>query len=305
MKPQLSLLGFTLLVVTAILSAPVSTVGADTTYDPITASFVQMGSGTPIPPTKALSQSVLTLYGVNITTDDLLTIDVGTAAATVVAQVGSPIVAGLADDPSSGLFYSTDTGTNNLVTIGPSNGATTVIGPTGVGLLHGLALDPTSGILYASDADGFGPSNLWRVDKTTGAAVLVGPMGFNSVAGLDFDHTTGVLYGSRSGADAAGFLITIDLSTGAGMLVGSSTRLAGLAFDINGQLYGQDNGGVSDGISRLYLVDKNTGAATLIGPIVSGNVLGIDFSADGAVQVQSESWGSLKARYRGANSSGR
>lgn len=305
MNHLLSRLDHIILAMAAMLFAVVPTVNADTTYDPVTESFLRTAPTTPSNLIPAFPQSTLTLFGVNITTDDLLTIDIATAAPTVVGPVASPIVAGLANDLATGQLYGTDTGTNRLVRIDPSSGATTVIGNTGASLLHGLALDPTSGILYASNADGFGPSSLWRIDKLTGVAVLVGPIGFSSVSGLDFDRISGVLYGSRVGANASGFLITIDPSTGAGTLVGSSTRLNGVAFDINGDLYGQDNGGVSDGISRLYRVDKNTGNATLIGPIVTGNVLGIDFGADGAVPVQSASWGSLKAKFRDTSLNGR
>ena len=290
---------------TATLLVLTPAVNAEAVYDPVSASFVSKAATVRCYPRGALPRSAEALYGVNISTDELLTINNVTAAPTVVGPVGSPVVGGLAYDQVSDLLYGTDTSTNNLVTIDPSSGATTVVGNTGVSLLHGLAMNPTSGILYASNANSFGPSDLWRVDKSTGAAALVGPIGFSTVAALAFDPVSGVLYGARSGADAFGFLITIDTTNGTGTLVGNSTRLGGLAFEMNGDLYGADNGGVTDGISRLYRVNKTTGAATLIGPIVAGNVLDITFNVPATVSVQPASWTGIKALFRSSSSDGR
>jgi len=291
--------GFLIAAMVAIAAgfAPSPSSHAEQSYDPVTAAFIGVGPGTPAPLGPMGSLSDIGLYGVEIAADDLLAISTLTGLPTVVGTVGSPTVAGLSFDVTIGRLFGTDTHTRDLILIDPGSGSTTVVGATGVPLLHGLAVDPASGSVYACDADGSGPSNLWKLDRSSGAAVLIGPIGFNSIAGLDFDPNTGVLYGSRSGSDAAGFLITINPTSGAGTFVGNSVRLGGLAFDSNGQLFGVDNGGVTDGVSRLYRLEKATGAAVLIGPIVRGFVLGMDFVTTQAVPVRSVTWGRVKALY--------
>lgn len=267
-------------------------------YDAAAATVVSTRAVVPSGPPTLLPAIAEVLYGVNIDTDQLLVIDKATAASAVIGFVNTPVVGGLAYDPSSDLLYGTDTMTRSLVTIVPSNGATLPVGDTGVGLLHGLARDPATGTLYASDADGFSDSRLWRLDSTTGVATLVGPIGFPSIAALDFDPVSGVLYGARGGADMSGVLITINTATGAGTFVAATRRFTGMAFDVNGDLYGEDNGGVTDFVSRLFRVDKATGAESLIGPIVSGNVLAIGFNLPAPVSARAATWAAVKAKYR-------
>ena len=252
---------------------------AEETYDPVAgqvASFAPSLAALQSFPAAQLSDEEI-LYGVDVTTETLLTVDKDTAAVTAVSTVGTPVAGGLAFDPRTGLLFATDTFTRNLVTINPVDGATFVIGDTGVGLLHGLALDPADSTLYASNSDGFGFSTLYTVDTVTGAATPAGPIGFRSINALDFDPKTGVLYGAEGGASTSGTLITIDTTTGAGSLVGTTHRINGLAFDANGELYASENGLFAGTPSSLYLIDKATGAFTLIGVMGPDNVLGIDF----------------------------
>ena len=236
--------------------------------------------GTFSPPSSpALMAASSALFGVDVTPDNLLNIDTGTAIGSVVGPVGGPILAGLAWDAASGLLFATDTGALNLVTVDSTTGATTIIGSTGLQLMHGLAIEPTSGTLYvASDDLSVSTTILYRLNKTTGAPTLVGSIGFPHIGALDFDPTTGVLYGAYAWSDATGYLVTIDTTTGQGTLVASTHRINGLAFDPFGALYASHNSFSSSGPSELLSVDKGTGAWTILGNIVAGNVLGLSFS---------------------------
>ncbi|MHC4657997.1 MAG: NHL repeat-containing protein [Planctomycetota bacterium] len=212
------------------------------------------------------------LYGVDVTLDNLLNIDKGTGAATVIALVGSPVVAGLACDPESGILYGTDTLTMNLVTIDPCSGTTTIIGNTGIYLPHGLALDPSDGTLYATDA----VSNLYIIDKSTAVVNLVGPVGYPHIGALDFDPTTGSLHGAYAHSSTTGYLIKIDTTTGEGTFVANTHRINGLCFDEDGTLYASENGLYPHVDSSLYIVNKLTGEWSVLGSIGVDNVLGID-----------------------------
>ncbi len=251
-------------------------VGDAENYDPIQGKYIRPAYAgavvnVQIYHSKTISRS-RDLHGVDVTLDNLLNIDKGTAAATVIGHVGSPVVAGLAYDPESGILYGTDTHTTNLVTIDPCNGTTTIIGNTGIYLPHGLALDPSDGTLYATDD----VSNLYIIDKSTAVVNLVGPVGYPHIGALDFDPTTGSLHGAYAYSSSTGYLIKIDTTTGEGTFVANTHRINGLCFDEDGTLYASENGLYAGVDSSLYIVNKLTGEWSVLGSIGVDNVLGID-----------------------------
>jgi hypothetical protein len=87
-----------------------------------------------------------------------------------------------------------------------------------------------------------------------------------------------ILYGSTGGDNASGGgrLWLIDVTTQNATLIGDTgfDRLAGIAFDSTGALYGV-SGGATHPPSTLLTIDPNTGDATVIGSTSDPN-LGVD-----------------------------
>jgi plastocyanin len=86
-----------------------------------------------------------------------------------------------------------------------------------------------------------------------------------------------ILYGSTGGDNASGGgrLWLIDVTIQSASLIGDTEfdRLAGIAFDSNGTLYGVSGGAVNP--CTLLAIDPSNGNATVIGPI-SDPTLGVD-----------------------------
>lgn len=98
---------------------------------------------------------------------------------------------------------------------------------------------------------------LWTIDKITGDMTLIGGGG-SSLSGLAYDPITRTMYGA-GGYD----LYVINMSNGGQMDVGPFNNggvMIGIAFDGNGNLYGEDIQ-----TDSLYRINTSTGVATLIG----------------------------------------
>jgi len=154
-----------------------------------------------------------TLFGIDDTTNSLITIDRTTGAISVIGSTG---VAGgdfgdLTYDSNHGvLYWAAGRGNDNLYTIDMSTGAATLVGTHGVDDLFGLAYDTQNNTLYGDSSNG----NFYSIDSTTGTATLIGA---NSVypGGLTYVSSTNTLYLSGAGA---GTLSAIDVTTGAATL---------------------------------------------------------------------------------------
>ncbi len=100
-----------------------------------------------------------------------------------------------------------------------------------------------------------------RLNPSTGAATVVGPLGFPTTNGLAV-ASDGVIYASTT----AGQLIRINPVTGVGTLVGAfGAGLASsgdLVCDSSDALFGALSSGANTVLARI---DRNTGAATVIG----------------------------------------
>ena len=99
---------------------------------------------------------------------------------------------------------------------------------------------------------------LWTIDEVTGNMTLIGGGG-GSLNGLAYDPITGKMYGAGSYD-----LYVINMSNGGQTYVGPFNNggvIVGIAFDGEGNLYGEDIG-----TDSLYSINTVTGAATLIGP---------------------------------------
>ena len=118
------------------------------TIDPATGTATPVGVPTPFQVITGLAfdPTIGTLFGVDIVTDDLVTIDRGTGAATTVGPTGFDELKGLTFDPTSGTLFGVDNTTGELVTIDPTTAAATVVGATGFRNIQGLAFAvPTPG----------------------------------------------------------------------------------------------------------------------------------------------------------------
>jgi DNA-binding beta-propeller fold protein YncE len=160
-----------------------------------------------------------TLYGVNDGTKTLETINTGTGARTVVANLSGiaagHTLSGLSINPLTGGMFlsSTNVSESNLYTIDPTTGVATLVGATGIGGLIDIAFDPL-GMLFATDIN---RDALFGLDPLTGASTFIGALGFdlNFAQGMDFDFSTGILYAALYSGGGVGQWATIDTTTGA------------------------------------------------------------------------------------------
>jgi hypothetical protein len=113
----------------------------------------------------------------------------------------------------------------------------------------------------------YGDNSLYTVDVATGASTYIGPLtgitGGQMIAGMACDKTTGVMYVSTTDITYSD-IYTLDLASGALTLIGTTgiPGLIDIAIDGTGTMYGWDL--VSD---VSYMIDKSTGASTLLGPL--------------------------------------
>ena len=125
----------------------------------------------------------------------------------------------------------------------------------------GYAYDLFAGKLYLTST---GNDSLYVVDMTSWEAKLIGAFGVGSqvvMHGLEWDLSTSTLYA----AGHAGEFYTVDTTTGQATLVGSTglTSFQNLGYDPTTDTMYLSNSG-SD---SLYIVDRNTAAVTLLGPL--------------------------------------
>jgi Subtilase family/Carboxypeptidase regulatory-like domain/Domain of unknown function (DUF4394) len=123
---------------------------------------------------------------------------------------------------------------------------------------------------------------LYAVDPATGAATAIGPcppVAGQTWTGMAWDPTTQTMYGSATdGATAT--LFTINLATGATTQVATisgAPYTIDIAADGSGQMYGVD---IS--LDSLLLIDKATGATTVVGSIgfTANYAQGLDYDLD-------------------------
>lgn len=148
-----------------------------------------------------------------------------------------------------------------------------------------LAATPAlaTSVLYASDE-----TNTYTVNTSTGVSTLVGANGLggfdaNGEGSIlrDLTSSATILYGAKwtaSGSGVTGAVVTINAATGAiastagltGLLeTGFNRGLYSIAFDAStNTLFGNT-------AQRLYTIDPLTGAATFVGALPTGRVVGM------------------------------
>jgi hypothetical protein len=175
------------------------------------------------------------------TTAQFGTVDLATGAFHQIGPYTPAGQANLVPGPHGELLSLTFSG--DLESINPASGKTSVIGATG---LDSTAVDlaEVDGKLYATDLS----NNLYNVNPATAAATLIGPTGIPAVpeAGTPnmplYDES---LYGAR------------------GKLYATFDVLVGFSFPFTALID-----------PELYVIDPETGVATVVGPtIINGSAL--------------------------------
>lgn len=161
------------------------------------------------------------------------------------------------------------------------------IGLSGIGRLNSMARDG-SGVIYSVGGESITEEDkLVIIDPVSGAATQIATIdlgkGIPSIRGLAWSPQE-ELFGIQSGftvSNPEDSLYSIDVTTGLGTFVGYTgfTGIQGLAFSPSGELFAWDTG------EGLLLIDKTTGVATDVNPLVGGDceIQTIDFLPDGTL----------------------
>jgi len=204
-----------------------------------------------------------TLYGSDVSLDQLMDIDPASGLFTVIGSQGIPgseSINGLAYDQVHDVLYGVNTATDELVTLNTSTGLATTVGPTNGGQFNGLAYDPASDVLYSMTTT----DQLYQINPLTGVSTLIGSTSVpDQIEGMALNGTTGALYG----LNGQGQIYSINKSTGAATslpnAIGTSGLWRGLTWDgSSNQLLASI---VGSGNGQLYEVDPVTGLGTLVG----------------------------------------
>ena len=179
-------------------------------------------------------------------------------------------------------LYTFDPSTASLIRISPTNGSDTVqVTTAGLGDIDGLTwrfdddADPNNDELWGIIRNPGNADQIVGIDPVTGA-IISGPTDIatngtgqqNNVDGLAWDPTSGLFYAPVNGGQLVNDLITIDTS-GNVTVVGSTgiQDIEGLGFNDAGDLFGT-TGNAGPNMNELLFINKATGAATSLGPLM-------------------------------------
>ena len=178
-------------------------------------------------------------------------------------------------DDRTGTLYTWEENTDSLFTLDLNTGLPTIIG--GSGALPGdvyvscLAINPITNDMFAMSYNG----NLYQVDKTNGHRTFIGDVSsVNYSHGLAFSPD-GVLYCSDTIGTNSSKLFTINTETAEASFVAAIPRdyVVSIDFDMNGILYGAENG-----TDQLGIIDITNGQWTSICTVEDG-IFGMAFGA--------------------------
>ncbi len=194
-------------------------------------------------------------------TGELVTIDPGTGAATVVGDTRVGGLPGLAISSQGGIYGvgGANSGTQDFYQIDAATGGVVLVGNTGEGCVQAMAFGPNDVLYCVTNC----VNQVLATVNVANGAMTPGPIVPIRMAGLAFDPTDGTLYGSTQGGDN---LYTIDIVTGVATQVGAlslSVTIGDIHFDAAGNLFGVVGGGL--GPNSYVAIDKTTGAGTPIG----------------------------------------
>ncbi len=187
------------------------------------------------------SDQISKLYGIQITSNSLVTIDPTTGAGTLgppisgtaMNDAGAPLpIVSIAFNPFSGVLYGNTSVAfggateDQLYSINTTTGVATHIGSNiGETSIYALAFGQ-DGVLYGVD----GGNNLDQIDTTTGIGTVIGPTGLALVYDIASRPGDGVMFAADSGTTS---INTLNLTTGASSAIGLNglgANVVGLAF---------------------------------------------------------------------------
>jgi subtilisin family serine protease len=182
-----------------------------------------------------------TLYVLDYTINQLMSVDTSTGAITVIGPstpYGGESWSGMSGS-MGGVMYasSTSTSRSTLYTIDLASGTAAVVGEiTNAYCVIDIAISSDDAI-YAVDIC---QDALYSIDPATGAGTLIGSIGFdaNYAQGMDFEEETDILYlAAYNNSTGQGELRIADTSTGNTVLVGAfpgGAEVDALAFPTGG-----------------------------------------------------------------------
>ena len=200
--------------------------------------------------------------------------------------------------PDWDCFSGADRGTNALYGVNPSQGLSVQIGPyINADEIESMTYDPSENILYAVNENTLGTIDINLGTFTPCASIIGsgdGPQGFiafNDVDGLSWDFLTNTIIASARRVQDHDILFRIDPNTCQVVQDAYGTdeyieiQGPGVLLDIDditfqpttGLLYAAN----TFGGSQLITVDRNTGAASVVGPFNVEDVEGLSFNESG------------------------
>jgi len=153
-----------------------------------------------------------------------------------------------------------------LYSIDLSNAQKTFVGNTMNN--YGAGDIGADGMLYAINS---GTNMLYKIDVTDGSSTLIGsipPPEDHVWTGMAYDETNNIMYGYSGLATSSGegSLHIIDITNGSYTLVGTQTTAVAIGcigITDDGQMYGMN----LIGGAKIYEIDTDNGAVSLVGPI--------------------------------------
>ncbi|HNY08129.1 MAG TPA: cohesin domain-containing protein, partial [Bacteroidales bacterium] len=146
-------------------------------------------------------------------------------------------------------------------------------------LWTGIQVDKLQGGMYGVTTDN-NESYLYFVDQSTGGTSVIGPTGIPNCADFAIDGG-GQMYGIDIAGDNA---YTIDMSTGASTLLGplgfNAGNVMGMSWDSETDNIYFTSYNNTTSKSELYILDKVSGNATMVGPLLDNEVDGLAFSGN-------------------------
>lgn len=177
--------------------------------------------------------------------------------------------------PSEGIIYSVISKSNDgsLVTLDQDNGTGVEVGFTGFGMVRGAALKPSTNEIFATVFSGASTPVL-RIDAESGLAIQTYDLDSTNIRAIAFDANDD-LYGANY---STGELFLISLESGEFTLIGD-TELALVASLTINPLTGDLWAAASN--TKVYILNKNTAEATLVGDTGFPKTIAIEFDQEG------------------------
>ncbi|MDY0285754.1 MAG: carboxypeptidase regulatory-like domain-containing protein [Bacteroidales bacterium] len=168
------------------------------------------------------------------------------------------------------MFYVIDNSTSQLKVVDITTGVFTTVGTVSVASGHtwtGMAMDKNAGIMYAASTDG-AVSTIYTIDLTSGVSTTIGNPAIAGIIDIAIDGN-GVMYATDIVSDES---FTIDVTTAV------ATSIGALGIDLN---YAQGLAwdpatdvvyiAAYTSTAQLYILDRSTGAAGLVGNFPAGS----------------------------------